>query len=294
VGEREHSALILDLSPSGLFVQTHAKTQRGERLRLAFSHEDVALDLKVEVVRTKTVPQSLLAAAKGGIGVRIASAPEEYYQMLASLGVSERAKPQFELERGAGATLPRARRADRRAALAARRARRARCRQRRRKGARRARRWLEGPPRRSGLVRAVPRSQRALEARQCAGTIRSARAETLAQVDLGERRERRRGRCRQRAGHISREGARGDGVPAHEPAAREQLQRARITPMGLLCALLPHAPQRRRTRSERGARAETDDPLAAVERCAPDAHGAPRRAARTTRNGARATRATRA
>ena len=102
VGEREHSALILDLSPSGLFVQTHAKTQRAERLRLAFSHEDVVLDLKVEVVRTKTVPQSLLAAAKGGIGVRIVSAPEEYYQMLASLGVSERAKPQFELEREPG------------------------------------------------------------------------------------------------------------------------------------------------------------------------------------------------
>ena len=102
VGEREHSALILDLSPSGLFVQTHAKTARGERLRISFSHEDVMLDLKVEVVRTKTVPQSLLAAAKGGVGVRIVSAPEEYYQLLASLGVSERAKPQFELEREPG------------------------------------------------------------------------------------------------------------------------------------------------------------------------------------------------
>lgn len=102
VGEREHSALILDLSPSGLFIQTHAKTQVGERLRLAFSREEILLDLKVEVVRTKTVPQSLLAAAKGGIGVRILSAPEEYYQMLASIGVTERAKPQFELEREPG------------------------------------------------------------------------------------------------------------------------------------------------------------------------------------------------
>ena len=102
VGEREHSALILDLSPSGLFVQTHAKTQRGERLSLSFSHEDEALELKVEVVRTKQVPQSLLAAAKGGIGVRILSAPEEYYQLLASLGINERVKPQFELEREPG------------------------------------------------------------------------------------------------------------------------------------------------------------------------------------------------
>jgi hypothetical protein len=102
VGEREHSALILDVSPSGLFVQTHAKTQRGERIRLNFSHEDALLELKVEVVRTKLVPQNLLAAAKGGIGVRIVSAPEEYYELLASLGITERAKPTFELEREPG------------------------------------------------------------------------------------------------------------------------------------------------------------------------------------------------
>ncbi len=99
VGEREHSALVLDLSPSGLFIQTHAKTQRGERLRIHFSHEDVVLELKVEVVRTKQVPQNLLAATKGGIGVRIVSAPEEYYQLLAGLGIGERAaEPTLELE----------------------------------------------------------------------------------------------------------------------------------------------------------------------------------------------------
>jgi len=102
VGEREHSAMILDLSPSGLFVQTHAKTQRGERLRLQFSHEDALLELKVEVVRIKQVPQNLIAAAKGGIGVRIVSAPEEYFNLLAGLGITERAKPTFELEREPG------------------------------------------------------------------------------------------------------------------------------------------------------------------------------------------------
>ena len=102
VGEREHSALILDVSPSGLFIQTHAKTQRGERLRLQFSHEDQLLELKVEVVRIKTVPQNMLAAAKGGVGVRIVTAPEEYYALLEGLGINERAKPTFELEREPG------------------------------------------------------------------------------------------------------------------------------------------------------------------------------------------------
>jgi len=102
VGEREHSAVILDLSPSGLFVQTHAKTQRGERLRLHFSREDALLELKVEVVRIKQVPQNLIAAVKGGIGVRIVDAPEEYYGRLTGLGIHERAKPTFELEREPG------------------------------------------------------------------------------------------------------------------------------------------------------------------------------------------------
>jgi hypothetical protein len=102
VGQREHSALVLDLSPSGLFIQTHAKTQRGERVSLRLSNEDSPIDLMVEVVRMKQVPQSLLAAAKGGIGVRITNAPEEYYTLLAGLGIDERQKPQFELEREPG------------------------------------------------------------------------------------------------------------------------------------------------------------------------------------------------
>jgi PilZ domain len=102
VGAREHSALVLDLSPSGLFIQTHAKAQRGEKLPLKLPHEDVVMELVVEVVRTKQVPQNMLAAAKGGIGVRIANAPEEYYDLLASIGIDERSKPRFELEREPG------------------------------------------------------------------------------------------------------------------------------------------------------------------------------------------------
>jgi len=97
VGEREHSALVLDLSPTGLFVQTHAKVQCGERLALRLSHVSARLDLVVEVVRTKSVPPNLLTVAKGGIGVRIVNAPEEYYQLLDALRLGERSTSEVEL-----------------------------------------------------------------------------------------------------------------------------------------------------------------------------------------------------
>ena len=101
VGTREHNALVLDLSPTGLFIQTHSRTQRGERLRVQI-HEVVTMELVVEVARTKHVPPNLLAATKGGIGVRVVSAPEEYYQFLRDIGITDGTQPVVELEREPG------------------------------------------------------------------------------------------------------------------------------------------------------------------------------------------------
>src|SRR5262245_29716831 len=89
-GKREHNALVLDLSQTGLFIQTHAKTQPGDRLEVRLSGNDGdTLDLVVEVVRSLHIPQNLLMAAKGGIGVRITSAPPEYQQLVNSLGLMD-------------------------------------------------------------------------------------------------------------------------------------------------------------------------------------------------------------
>ena len=101
VGEREYSAIVLDLSESGLFVQTHARPRLGEQLRLKLAHTRVPLELVVEVARAKQVPPSLLALAKGGIGVRIVSAPETYDRLLAKLGIGDNAEA-FELESDSG------------------------------------------------------------------------------------------------------------------------------------------------------------------------------------------------
>jgi hypothetical protein len=97
VGQREHSALVLDLSTSGLFIQTHARVKIGDRLNVQIAHENAPLELVVEVARVKAVPPSLLTAAKGGIGVRIVTSPAEYDQLLARLGLGDSADP-FELE----------------------------------------------------------------------------------------------------------------------------------------------------------------------------------------------------
>jgi hypothetical protein len=86
IRDRWYSGLVLDLSPRGLFLQTKAKPLPHERveLRIACGGSE-ALQLFVEVARLRRVPPSLLSTVRGGIGVRIVDAPEEYYQFLSRL-----------------------------------------------------------------------------------------------------------------------------------------------------------------------------------------------------------------
>jgi hypothetical protein len=86
---QQHSGLVLDVSPGGLFIQTSAKAKPGDRLdiRLSFPGVTQKLPLQVEVVRKVVVPARLLAIAHGGVGVRILNAPEAYYNFMGSLGI---------------------------------------------------------------------------------------------------------------------------------------------------------------------------------------------------------------
>ncbi len=94
IESRWHSGLVLDLSPSGLFIQTHAKTREGQEFDLSVSREQgEPLSLVVEVVRKKVVPPRLVTVAQGGVGVRILNAPEEYYGYLSRLGIADAAPP---------------------------------------------------------------------------------------------------------------------------------------------------------------------------------------------------------
>ena len=82
---RRQNGFVLDLSRTGLFIQTSADPNPGERLDIEIVLDDKVLPMHVEVARRKKVPPQLLTVAQGGIGVRILSAPEAYYTALADL-----------------------------------------------------------------------------------------------------------------------------------------------------------------------------------------------------------------
>ena len=80
---RRHSGFVLDLSRTGLFIQTNARPKPGQRLDIELSVRGETLRMHVEVARRKQVPPQLLTVAHGGVGVRVLSAPEAFFQLLA-------------------------------------------------------------------------------------------------------------------------------------------------------------------------------------------------------------------
>ena len=87
---RVHNGIVLDLSGSGLFIQTSAKLTPGTRIDIDLSLDADSARMHVEVVRRRQVPAQLLTVAQGGVGVRIISAPEGYYRFLQELQQKER------------------------------------------------------------------------------------------------------------------------------------------------------------------------------------------------------------
>jgi hypothetical protein len=88
-GDRRVHGAVLDLAPNGLFVQTRlrlagrARTKLAVRLRVPPQNAEVTLS--AEVARQYRVPAALIAAAGGGIGLRIRTAPDAWGEFLASL-----------------------------------------------------------------------------------------------------------------------------------------------------------------------------------------------------------------
>jgi hypothetical protein len=85
LGER-HSGIVTDLSASGLFVRTSKIPLQGTTLRVRIEKDDGdPIEIDARVIRTHKASLHHTTEVPRGLGLQIVSAPERYFQLLASL-----------------------------------------------------------------------------------------------------------------------------------------------------------------------------------------------------------------
>ena len=79
------SGLVLDVSRTGLFVQTSAAAKAGDEVEVMLGRREPEADIVVstQVVWQRKVPPQLRSTVGGGLGLEIRFAPESYYFLLA-------------------------------------------------------------------------------------------------------------------------------------------------------------------------------------------------------------------
>jgi hypothetical protein len=87
VNDARYSGIVLDVSATGLFVQTNLKPNPGTvaTLRLSLPGEKEPVVMKARVARKKMVPRELLAVAGGGAGFAITEPAEAYLDFVAEM-----------------------------------------------------------------------------------------------------------------------------------------------------------------------------------------------------------------
>ncbi len=78
------SGLVVDVSRTGLFVQTSAGAKAGDEVEVMLSRwkSEADIVLSAQVVWQRKVPPQLRSAVEGGLGLQIRYAPEPYYVLL--------------------------------------------------------------------------------------------------------------------------------------------------------------------------------------------------------------------
>lgn len=78
-GGRQRS-FVIDLSDSGLFVQTGVKLRPGSQVEVHLTLESIGAPilLRARVARAKQVPAQLTSVAHGGVGLQILDVPPEW------------------------------------------------------------------------------------------------------------------------------------------------------------------------------------------------------------------------
>ena len=94
LNDRLYHGLVLDVSPSGLFVQTRAKAPERAMAPVAVELRHAASDetttLSAMVARQYRVPEQLVVLAKGGMGLRVIRNCAAWLELLD--GLAERKK----------------------------------------------------------------------------------------------------------------------------------------------------------------------------------------------------------
>lgn len=107
VGDRRFSGLVLDLSETGLFIQTVARPLPGARVRLGLTGGRLGepLQLEARVARTRLVPPQLRTVARGGLGIHLERPPDAYLEFLEELRNPPKPEP-VKLRDDSGASGP--------------------------------------------------------------------------------------------------------------------------------------------------------------------------------------------
>ncbi len=89
-GPSNYLGMVLDISRTGLFVQTSAGGHPGDEIALSLNTRGVTspIRLSTEVMWLRKVPQQLRRISKGGFGLKIRYAPESYYHLLAQVALT--------------------------------------------------------------------------------------------------------------------------------------------------------------------------------------------------------------
>jgi hypothetical protein len=92
VDGKRQAGIVLDVSASGLFVQTAVTASVGKEVEvhLAATRTSPELTIRARVARGLRVPSQLLASAGGGLGLRVLDPPPAYAQLV---GGDEEAVP---------------------------------------------------------------------------------------------------------------------------------------------------------------------------------------------------------
>jgi hypothetical protein len=83
LGERRASAIVLDFSLGGLFVQCQASLRPGEDVEVEIEPpSEATVRLETVVARRRQVPAQLLSVARGGLGLSIPDPPDGWVRLV--------------------------------------------------------------------------------------------------------------------------------------------------------------------------------------------------------------------